>query len=612
MDIERPYYTPMDQEYHNEVQTNTRRTPGVEEQPILPISLIGQTVPEVDPTGRIRNIVEGVDAAFRGGAGNIQLVMQVPGQLQPIGGGPKAYGQEVREAIREIQAASKGRITGVELPTSINNLSGYTQQGFSEDQRKAALDEVKDAIKFIGDIAGGGGVDIVSFEFPRNFYDAKWYKEEKGLFKQREEEKHLIVDTETGAIQTFHPNQTFYLHRDPGNNQEDTKTVHEWSWSDFKKWSEKENRKPEELWRDYYFEYAQKQDLESQRSMMLMHKIEAQEGLENAKKILDDPNSPEEAKRRYANYKEIYEQRLKSAELSERAVEERKRRIEKIKTQYVTIDQAGMRRAVDSYADAGISAWQESEKNRFVQKGKGSVYVGPEMGWPQFYGSHPQEWVGTILDARERMVKKLTERELDDPATGQRVVNPYYQGVSKDKAEQLAKNHIKGELDTSHLGMWFQSFKQDLPFDERLKQFKGWYKNQIDYLAEQNKKYDLIGGVQVVDSASGAHGHLPPGQGILGKDIFEYMKTLKEKGGYKGNFTSEGHEEEKFGQGRILTKAWEGTGSPIASGYFYGRPLPTFTDARLSYAKIAYGTTGIFQSYVPSNDFTLWSQVPLE
>ena len=90
------------------------------------------------------------------------------------------------------------------------------------------------------------------------------------------------------------------------------------------------------------------------------------------------------------------------------------------------------------------------------------------------------------------------------------------------------------------------------------------------------------------------------------------MRILKDKGGYKGDFTSEGHEEEKFGQGRILTKTWEGAGSSIGSGYFYGRSLPTFSSARHSYAGIAYGTTGIFQSYVPSNDFTLWSNVPLE
>ena len=135
----------------------------------------------------------------------------------------------------------------------------------------------------------------------------------------------------------------------------------------------------------------------------------------------------------------------------------------------------------------------------------------------------------------------------------------------------------------------------------------------MEYLAKVNKEYDIIGGIQVVDSASGAHGHLPPGQGVLGKDIYEYMKILKEKGGYKGELTSEGHEEEKFGQGRILTQAWSAFGSPISTGgYMHGRAAPQFRDIRQNYAQIAYGTTGIFQSYVPSNDFQLWSQVPLE
>ncbi len=593
------YYTPMDRAYHAGFQRTDRRSDNLEE-PLFPIRMVGQTVPEIDQTGRNRNIVEGVEAAFRGGAGNIQLVMQVPGQISAIGGGPKAYGDEVREAIREIQKVAGARITGVELPTQVNNLSGFAQDRFSEEQRRTYLEEVKDTIKFVGDIAGGGSVDLVSFEFPRNFSDANWAKKDKN-FKMKGEERPMIVDTETGSIQAFHPNQTFFLHRNPENNKIDTDHVYKWQWKDFKTWADKENKKPEEMWVKYYLKTAQEEDLSSQRSMVLMHKLEAEEGLEQYKRALGQATTDEE-KRKFQNRLDIYNERMKSSIMNEQALHEKEEKLKKIEEQYKTIGDVGFKKSAESYGEAGIWALQESQKNQFVQKGKGSIHVGPEISWPQYFGSHPDEWIDLIRTSRKEMARQLTDKD-----------SAYYDSsMTKGQAEQAAKQHIKGMLDTSHLVMWLQNFKPELPWDQRVGEFKKWYKGQIEHIAEVNKKEDIIGGVQLVDSATGAHGHLPPGQGILGKDVYEYMKILKEKGGYKGEITSEGHEEEKFGQGRILTKAWESLGSPIGSGYWYGRPAPQFRDIRYSQSQSGYGTTGIFQSYVPSNDFTLWSNVPLE
>ncbi len=588
----RPYYTPMEREYHNTVQQNTQRS-NIEE-PIFPISAIGQTVPETDPTGRNRNIVEGVDAAFKAGAGNIQLVMQQPGQMQPIGGGPKAYGEDVREAIREIQKASHAKITGIELPTSISNLSGYNPQQnvFSEEQKKITLDEVRDSIKFVGDIAGGGGVDIVSFEFPRSFSSASWADKEGKLFKQREEEYAMLVNTETGRVMPITTKQTFFVHRDPKTFKEipTDKAPKAWKWDDFKRWSKETGGKPELMLLDqFYGTEAKRLEREAAAS-----REQARGAINELKKFekINDEDLTQQQKAEKAHFIALRNRAISMQEAYEEQAERQKHELRNS----IPIAEFAVKEATGSYAQAGIWAMQESQKNRFVQKDKGSIHVGPEIGWPTYYGGHPKEWVELIKNSRTEMARKLVEEEK----------------IPRREAEELAKQHIKGELDTSHLGMWLQSFRPELSWDKRVSEFKKWYKEQINFLAEENKKHDLIGGIQVVDSASGAHGHLPPGQGVLGKDIFEYMKILKEKGGYKGELTSEGHEEEKFGQGRILTKAWEAFGAPVSSSYIYGRAAPMFADARHSYAMQAYGTTGIFQSYVPSNDFTLWSNVPLE
>jgi len=600
MDFGMPYYTPMDKSYHSDIQHTDRRS-DIEQQSLFSINQIGQTVPEVDPSGRNRSVIENVEAAIKGGAGNVQIVMSVVGQTSGMGGGPKAYGEDVREAIRDVQRVSGAKITGVELPTQISNLSGFSQQGFSEQQRKTALEEVKDSIKFIGDIAGGGGVDVLSWEFPRNFSDAKWFNKKEG-FEQKGEEIPAIVDTQTGNIQQFHPKQKFYMYKKPGTNEDTPGKPQEWLWKDFKILAEKEGKRAEDVFVKEYLQKQEERQIKHQESTLTYYSDMYAEQIEGWKRQLEDKNIPEEYKKRIKENIKRVNERLETEKEQLTMLELEKKRIEDYKTRYQPVDTFGLQKAAQSYGEAGIWAMQESQKNQYVQHGKGSIYVGPEIGWPQFYGSHPKEWVELIKTSRDEMSRQLTDKS-----------SPYFDSsISKQQAEKIAREHIKGEVDTSHIGMWLQNFKPELPWDKRVSEFKNWFKDQMEYLAEENKKYDLIGGVQIVDSASGAHGHLPPGQGILGKDIYEYMKILKEKGGYKGELTSEGHEEERMGQGRILTKAWETFGVPIGSNYWHGRAMPQFRDIRNSYANIAYGTTGIFQSYVPSNDFQLWSQVPLE
>lgn len=607
-DFENPYYIPMDRAYEMNLPENNQRTDSIEE-PLFPVSKVGKTIAWESKRGSIMGEVE---AAFRGGAGNVQLVMESPGQMSPIGGGPKAYGREIREAIREVQLASGAKVTGVELPTSINNLSGYSQQGFSEQQRQMNLAEVRDTINFVGDISGGGSVDIVSFEFDRNFSDAKWAEKEGGKFRQMGEEIPSFVDQETGKIQQIHPSQKLLLHRNPETNEVDNDDVHEWTWDTFKKWAPSEKKKPVELLIQYQLKDEQERQLKMKKLNWEIQIQDAEERATSYSYHAKQQGLPEEERKRYEQFSEDYKRLMKELKKNESEFKREEDELNRVTKRFVPVDELGVKRSVDSYATAGIWAMQESQKNQFVKKAKSAVTVGPEIGWPQYYGSHPEEWVGLIKEARKKMVEKLTSDKIKNPITGREEANPYFDSsISEKDAYELAKTHIKGELDTGHMGMWYNNFRPELPNDERLKQFKKWYKEQIEFIAKENKKEDLIGGIQIVDSASGAHGHLPPGEGILGNDLFEYMKILKEKGGYNGELTSEGHEDMAVGPERILTKAWETMGSHVMLPYSTGSSQ-TISDIRHAQARTPYGTNQIYQSYVPSNDFTLWSQVPLE
>jgi hypothetical protein len=123
-------------------------------------------------------------------------------------------------------------------------------------------------------------------------------------------------------------------------------------------------------------------------------------------------------------------------------------------------------------------------------------------------------------------------------------------------------------------------------------------------------KEDIIGNIHLVDSLGGGHQHLPVGQGDL--PLVEAIKYMRKRG-YTGFINSEAFEEERFGPGRILVQTWKAFGSPITTSYFGGAPVPRlWTDVQQSYFGMTYPPKFIFGAYAPSNDWTLWSQVPME
>ncbi|MBT4824312.1 TIM barrel protein [Candidatus Woesearchaeota archaeon] len=266
-----------------------------------------------------------------------------------------------------------------------------------------------------------------------------------------------------------------------------------------------------------------------------------------------------------------------------------------------------------SYAEAGIHAMEMTKKSQYAHD---PIAIAPENIFPEMgYGSHPEELIGLVQDARKRMVEFLTEKTIEDP--GRRrdrkgnlltVSNPHYTGIAKTEAEKLAKSHIRATIDTQHLGMWWKHFTPN-PGEtraERKKRFDGWYMDEVKKMQDA----DIIGHLHVVDGLGGGHHHLPVGQGDLPvKTAVEYLK----KKGFEGTMISEGHGEEAlFGQGRILTETWRAFGSPIGrTGWGVGAP-GRWADVQHSYFRQMQSPYFIFGAYSPSNDWQLWSQVPME
>lgn len=259
---------------------------------------------------------------------------------------------------------------------------------------------------------------------------------------------------------------------------------------------------------------------------------------------------------------------------------------EDMRNNVVRPDRYAKEKTFDSYSEVGLQAWKLTKERNL----KNPLHVGPELGFAgQSYGGHPDEFIEIVKESRRKLAEKL-ERE----------------GLAKEAAQEQAKKHIKGMLDTSHLSMWYKHLapKPGESEEQKLKRFDKWMKDNVRKMVKEG----VVGGVQVVDSITGEHAHLPVGQGMF--DMVGLIKAMKEEG-FDGPIISEGHEEEQFGQGRILSSTWAAFGSPVRS-VLPGQRGGTWRGVQNSYFGYQMPHTHIVGGYSPGSDWQLWSDTPFE
>ena len=255
------------------------------------------------------------------------------------------------------------------------------------------------------------------------------------------------------------------------------------------------------------------------------------------------------------------------------------------------------------------------------------IVITMENIFPDRFGGHPQELKWLIEKAREKFVEHLTEPEIElglttkekpvmkkNPETGklelQKQPNPWYrESISKEKAEELAATHIKATLDTGHLNMWRKFFqpKQGSTAEQNEAEFKKWYLDQIDDLA----KNKMIGNVHLADNFGYQDDHLAPGQGNT--PIKEAVQIIKKYGYDKALTVEPGADASTdISDFHGVMKTWRYFGSSI-----YGMGAPA--QARQTWGQVEHSYFGqnqppyfVFGAYSPSNEWTLWSQVPME
>jgi hypothetical protein len=277
-----------------------------------------------------------------------------------------------------------------------------------------------------------------------------------------------------------------------------------------------------------------------------------------------------------------------------------------------SMEDYALKQTFDTVAKAGYTAYEQNKNNEYSKKDK-DLFVSIENLDPNTYGSHPDEIIKIIEEGREKMVEYMTEKSFKSENGDERIHNPYFQKdiKSKEEARKLAERHIKMTLDTEHLALWRKKFmpEQGETRERTNERFNKWYLKQIDKLVEKN----IIGHVHLVDSIEGGHNHIPAGSGEL--PLKDSVKKLKEAG-YKGTIVSEGHSEnQRYGPDRQQVKPWQ----HFRSHQYANFPMhsmqmqpQTFNQVHQSFYGRNEPAMYVTGAYVPSNEWSFWSQVPLE
>ncbi|MBL7055194.1 sugar phosphate isomerase/epimerase [Candidatus Woesearchaeota archaeon] len=701
----------------------------------LGIQDIGMSV----PMGIAAQNVAGIYSKIRMGAGKLEI--QFPGYRtgQRQSQTPGMFGEDQRQAMREMQMANEVRVT-THSSFGIMGMMGRDERGnFSSTGAYGDMQELQRAIDFQADMGGGGSVVVHSGEFERPMTDMHLDDETHQLNLARDPSGRLMVrqyhvqefdaqfdlmDSRTSqkmetvqkdrlvAYPVWNKAKKDYSYiaspNDPSEQPEGTKvSVKEGDYVDY------QNRKitdPEDPLKgkvpeydpktgrfniqkrhfDYfkeaaeeYNEYKRKKDGKElnfsdkvyPEEMFLRATLETQEGhsrgwalqyglqtqthidaLNSIDKAIKyykklDASIPEEEKWKILKQESSSglgraialippetkhplkileearvdtERNLEFARQASAAQEQQALDTHETKENLITPIKRLEQHGVRMYAEAAIHAMQKTKDPN------APIVVAIENLFPERFGGHLEELKWVVKKSRERMVEFLTEPKiqlgvsrmpvgmteeklneaLTAGKTGMLQENPYYLGVSEEEAEKIAAKHIKITLDTGHLNMWRKYWQEDpkLSKEKNEETYKKWILGQVESLAKEN----MIGNVHMADNFGYQDDHLAPGQG--NSPIKEVVAILK-KHGYDKAYTVEPGADASTDLSDFhgLMKTWKHFGAPIYGVGMGGPQVPqNWSDVQYSYFGQNQPPHYIFGPYAPSNDWTMWSAVPLE
>lgn len=245
-----------------------------------------------------------------------------------------------------------------------------------------------------------------------------------------------------------------------------------------------------------------------------------------------------------------------------------------------TIHDYGIDRTSDSIARLALKVW-EKNKNKKDPENE-DLYLAPENWQTHEFGSHPEEMIEIVEKARNKFVKDYGGSIIKD----------------KEEAKKIAKQTIKTTIDIGHLNQWKRHFQRDEgENDEEFnKRFSKWAMKEI----EKMHKHGVLGHFHISDNFGYDDAHLTAGEGNA--PITEFVEMLKEKG-YKDFIIETG----SFNPVTAIHDTWAYFGAHTSSGY----PRRSFSDIHERHFQYKSSPLYIAGAYAPSNQFKMFSEVPL-
>ncbi|MBU0471792.1 MAG: sugar phosphate isomerase/epimerase [Nanoarchaeota archaeon] len=252
-----------------------------------------------------------------------------------------------------------------------------------------------------------------------------------------------------------------------------------------------------------------------------------------------------------------------------------------------TMHDYGLKKSSETLSELGIRTWQKYEQNK--DKLQDPLYIAPESYDPLQYGSHPDELLELVQESRKKMAEKLST------------------SLGEERAKKLAETHIRTTLDIGHLNLWKSKLerKKDASgvpteTDEQFnKRFSKWALEKVKKLHEAK----VLSHIHLTDNFGYDDEHLTVGKGNA--PIKEIVEFLREKG-YKDFIAEPG----SFNPQTILPETWSAFGSPVY-GLSSGHPQ-RFSQVHKQHFGYDAPPLYIVGAYSPSNEWKLWSEVPLE
>ncbi len=627
------YKNSMDREYF-EPMTDA-------DKPIIPMGEVGISAnPTIDQLQALKSrIFQGVSKVELGFFGRGK------GSMQGGNTTPEMYGTEQRKAIRELAEINRVELT-THASVAHGTMSGMTEQGFSDEARRASITEIQRAVDFAADVARGGPVVVHTGEWQRPISEAggnggKFSGYDFTAFggdNEKDKGAIYLADSETGKIMGFRKDMKVFrpiveeekdsfdktkkiplykLNKDSGEIEVEEVTYKSFleKLNEDKKKHYSDNEKEKKYWIDqntgkektpeimFYETFLKtKKDQYHGESLRYLDHLETyRKQLDSMKKEYElqveiEKATPDEYKYQHENETK-WGERIKKSEEMRKNITNVEREIQQI--QEHSSSYAANAREVQENIDnlrpieeVGIKKTAETiakaasyayDKELSMNLSK-PLFIAPENVFPEQYGAHPQELKKIVKESRAAMTKYIMDNQSK------------YKVKSKEDAEKIAETHIKATFDIGHANTWKKYFNEKKEGD-----FNKWLMNEVDDLI----KNKIIGHVHISDNFGYEDEHVTPGEGSA--PIKEFIERIKKDKTIGINVESAHQDVES------LLGAWRLFGSPVNG--LSGSRTDRWTNLEGGYFGKTKSPYFVFGEYAPSDDFRgspFWTGLPLE